>query len=345
VLLRFLATFAAAVSTSDSALFAQLPDEIVLQGSAASSRVSMRCQVKDYTGKWITVRTTAGSAEKRFPASEVVSVKTYESRSHRNAIKHFHNGDLKNAVEQFEATLHEEPRKWMRRELLAWLVRCALRDNDYITAGTRFRAVYSTDKDTRHIALAPLMWTDETIDGVTQTTASAWTRDPDEMMKLIGASILLNVPTEEKNADQVLKDLSRSIDDNIRMLATWQQRRFRIRANQIGVSDIKSWESRIPRLKPTLRSGPYFLLGQAHLLRKQYELAASVFLKLPIVYDSNHPITARACFEAARALETVGQRQQAVWVYQEVVDRYNLSQPSIAARVSIKELTQTAQKK
>jgi TolA-binding protein len=343
--LRNLITVAVAVSTST--LFAQFTDEVVLQGSAASSRVTMRCQVKEYTGKWIDVLTKAGSGEKRFPASEVVSVKTYETVSHRNAIKHFQTGNLKDAVKQFELTLHDEPRKWMRRELLGWLVRCALREGDYVTAATRFRSIYSSDKDTRHIALVPVMWTDETIDAITQTTASAWTRDADEIMKLIGASILLNVPTEEKDAEQILRDLSRSIDDNVRMLATWQMRRSRIRLNEIGGSDITSWESRIPRLKPTLRSGPYFLLGQAHLLRKQYELAAGVFLKLPIVYDSNHPITARACLEAARALQTIGQRQQAIWVYQEVVDRYGLSRQSIAARVSLKELTQaaTSQKK
>ena len=338
MLSRAVIIFVVMVFAGSSPLFAQFTDELVLQGSTASSRVTMQCQVKDYNGKWIEVLTNAGTGEKRFPASEVVSVKTYETQSHRDAIKHFHAGDLKKSNELFEATLHDESRQWMRRELLAWLVRCALRDEDYITAGTRFRAVYASDPDTRHVALAPLMWTDETIDGVTQATAAAWTRDDDPMMKLLGASILMNVPTEENNAQQLLQDLGRAIDGNVRSLATWQQRRVRIRANDIGDSDIQSWESRIPKLKPTLRSGPYFLLGQAHLLRQQYELAAGEFLKLPIVYDSDHPVTARSSFEAGRALETIGQRQQAAWVYQEVIDKYGLSKASIAARSSLKEL-------
>lgn len=324
---------------------AELPDEIVLQGASTSSRVTIRCLIKDYNGKWIDVLTETGSGEKRFPAAEVVAVRTYETPTHRNAIKSFHNGDLKTAIEQFETALHDESRKWMRRELLAWLVRCALRQHDYITAGARFRAIYASDTSTRHIQHAPLMWTDETIDAITHANAAAWTREDDPMMKLLGASILLNVPTAEKDAQQLLKDLGRSVDGNVRMLAAWQLRRLRIRLNEIGDSDIQSWESRIPKLKATLRSGPYFMLGQANRLRRQHELAAAAFLKLPIVYDSNHPITARACFEAARELETIGQRQEAARLYQEVVDRYGLSKASIEARLAIKEMINTQSQK
>jgi len=68
-----------------------------------------------------------------------------------------------------------------------------------------------------------------------------------------------------------------------------------------------------------LRAGGYYVLGQTFRRQQQPERAAAILLWLPLVYDSDRYLAARACFEAAELVESFGDRPQATNLYSEVV--------------------------
>lgn len=324
---------------------AQLTDEVVLQGSRSSSRITMKCRVLDFTGRILRARVAGATREQTFAADEIVSVRTPQTTAHDQGIEQLQAGDAVEAEVLLEKALDEEPRQWVRREILALLVRCALRRNDFARAGSRFRLLFASDEDTRHINLIPLKWGRDTVGGVSRSTAAAWLRDTDSVSQLLGSSLLLFDPQHGQVARDTLKQLSRKPPERIRQLAFWQQWRLRIAAGQVSDLDIEHRESALMKLEPILRAGPYFLLAEAFLVRQDFDIASATFLQIPLVYDSDHPISADALFEAGNAIRKNGLRVEAAQLYQEVMSRYAWSQAAKSARTSLDELIAEAAQK
>ena len=74
-----------------------------------------------------------------------------------------------------------------------------------------------------------------------------------------------------------------------------------------------------------LRAGPMYLLGRAASLASDSEQAAADWLWLPLVYNDDEYLAARACLEAADALSRLGRATEAETLYRELVERYGWS--------------------
>jgi len=323
----------------------EFTDQVVLQGATVSSRVTIQCEITDYTGESIVIRTATLKNERSFPVSQVVTVKTPKMASHERGLKHLDSGEYQQAEATLTQALTDEARRWMRREILADLIRCSLRQNRYAAAGTQFMRLYAADQTTRHIRLIPLVWDDVTLDQETRNTAAAWLKEKSAILRLIGASLLLSDPQHGESARTVLQALGQVPGQRIRLLAAWQAWRLKQKSSNVGDLELTRYETQIEELERYLQPGPWYLIGQAHLNRQEYDLAAAAFLRLPLVHDSDHPLTAQAMFNAARALEQIGFRSQATLLDQEVTDRYawspaaKLSQQALrkpVAKTSIK---------
>ena len=129
----------------------EFTDQVVLQGSTVSSRVTIQCEITDYTGEFIVLRTATTKNERRFPVSQIVSVKTPQMASHERGLKHLDDGAYEQAEAALTQALTDEARRWMRREVLADLIRCSLRQNRYAAAGTLFQRLYAADRTTRMV--------------------------------------------------------------------------------------------------------------------------------------------------------------------------------------------------
>ena len=282
----------------------------------------MRGRILDYTGRTLTIDRTVGRGRSTYPASEVVEVQTPQTASHTSGLKQFAAGRTSAAITDFEHALEAEPRAWVRREILAMLVRCHLRQGDYRRAASRFLAMTRSDPTTRHFGLIPLLWTAPPADAQLRADALRRLTEPDEVGRLWGASVLLLVAEQSDAAQAVLKRLAVSTDRRIRDLARAQQWRLRLRTGNIAGEELALWRTAIESMQPSLRSGPYFLLGTARYRRQEFDRAAIAFLWLPLVYDQDHRLAARACLAAADSLQRLGQRSQAITLYSEVVTRY-----------------------
>jgi tetratricopeptide (TPR) repeat protein len=332
---------AAVAHVSSQTVLAQFNDEVIQQGSTPGSRMTIRCQIIDYTGSKLTAQRAIGTKPFEIDSSDVITIRTAQTTSHKAGIQAFDEGKTRDAEFQFTEAINSEPRIWMRREILTLLVRCALKRNDYLTAGTRFQLLFESDPETAHMNLIPLLWNDAAVDGETRETAIAWLKDEKPVARLLAASWLFFDSGHSETSFAVLNELARTPGERTRQLASWQRRRMQVRSQDVTDSSLAHWDSTLMNLEPGLRSGPYFVLGRGYLVRQDFEIAAATFLKVPLIHDSEHPLSAECLLEAGRALTRIGLRGEATKLYSEILDRYSYAAVVGEARAELDQLTAT----
>jgi len=297
-------------------------DRVVLQRANLSARVTITGIIEDYTGAEISIRTEAGEPLRTYPSAEVIEIQTAQTDSQTRGLRLLADGHSEEAVREFDQALKQEPRIWVRREILAALVRCGLRQGDWVAAGTRFLALVKSDPKTRHFSLMPLIWAPETISRDARGAARLWLDGATEPARLIGASLLYDDAEWGKEARSALKPLSSSADSRVRSLAQMQAWREEALRGSPGVRQTAQWQRRVDELPEELRAGPSFLLGRAYAALRDYEMAAAAYLWLPLVDDHDFRLAARACLDAGRALEAIGQTIEAHTLFLEVSERF-----------------------
>lgn len=303
------------------------PDVVTLRGEGARSRITVRGRIVDYTGKSIVISTSSGKGQLVYRASRVVDISTPQSKAHVAGLKDFALGRYAEAGRHFEEALQGENRSWVRREILAMLVRCSLNRGEYASAGSRFALLVASDPTSRHFKLIPLTWASRPTDAALYDQARSWLSEADnEVERLLAAAIVLRDPRFTAAAQETLDELARSTDWSIRNLATAQLWRLRLDAGNLSAGELRRWQRRIENMPQQLRGGPYYLLGQGHLQRQEYDRAAAALLWLPLVYDHDRHLAARACLEAAEALAALGRPREAMTMYKEVVERFDGTQ-------------------
>jgi tetratricopeptide (TPR) repeat protein len=301
---------------------ARAQDKVILRRSNAAARLTVTGIVEDYTGTDLTIRVEGDESLKTFPSADVVEIQTAQHESHTRGLKLLSEGQVELAMRELEAAIKREPRTWVRREILAALVRCGLRRGDYSVAGARFLALLKSDISTRQFRIIPLVWAPEPIARETRAEAQTWMRGKVEAGRLMGASLLYDDLELKKESRGVLKELSSSTDSRVRVLAQAQAWREEALSGSPGRLQTAQWRQRIDEMPEDLRGGPNFLLGRAYLARHDYELAAATLLWLPLVDDHDFRLAARACLEAGAALDRIGQQAESRTLFREVTTRF-----------------------
>jgi len=297
-------------------------DKVVLQRPNLTSRLTISGLVIDYTGTEVSIRTDSGEPARTYPAAEVVEIQTAQVAAHTQGLKLLAEGKVDEAIRELESAVQKESRTWVRREILATIVRCGLRRGNYVLAGSRFLALLKSDPTTRDFRMIPLVWAPETISRDARAEARLWLAGQVEAGRLIGASLLYDDAESGVEARAVLKKLASSTDARVRPLAQMQAWRAEVFGGNPGRLQTAQWERRINELPEDLRAGPLYLLGRAYAMRHDYELAAATLLWLPLMDDHDFRLAARACLEASVALENIGQQAEARTLFQEVVERF-----------------------
>ena len=297
-------------------------DRVVLLLKGGKSRIAVTGIITDYTGTQITIRPRAGMAPKTYPASQVLEVQTSQSESHARGLELLADYRIESAALNFEKAIDLEPRKWVRRELLALVIQCETRLKDLAGAGLHFRLLVESDPTTKHFKLIPLLWIGENLNQESQNQATGWLLGNNDVYKLIGASWLLTNGKYGDLAANSLRELSKSSDQRVRQLARAQLWRQQLRGNDISLLELNRWQSRIEAMPEGLRGGPYYILGNGHLLRQEYDQAAAAFLWTALVFDFDHRLASRSCLQAADSMKKLGQLSEARNLYREVAVRF-----------------------
>jgi tetratricopeptide (TPR) repeat protein len=297
-------------------------DQVILQTEGTSSRLTLPCQIVDYTGERITVQFKTGPTQKTYPAEQVVEVRTAWLESHELGRKLLAERKLNEAAQALQSALVSEKRGWVQREILASLIRCSLRQGDRASAGSRFLKLLESDRTTRYFNLIPLVWASEQVPGAAKAQVRIWLTHELETTRLLGASLLLDDVNLGDSAAQELQTLQRGSDDRVRSLAQAQSWRLKLRALEIGDLELNRWDTRIHELPTALRGGPSYLLGRGWAMRREHERAATSLLWVALMDDTDPRLAARAGVEAAESLKRLGQPDDARRLLQEIATRF-----------------------
>ncbi|MEX1094444.1 MAG: tetratricopeptide repeat protein [Planctomycetales bacterium] len=289
-------------------------------------RITQKCTILNYDGREILIQTEAGREPVAYPASQVVEVETPWTAPHLQGRDLFSQGRFAEAAEAFHRALaaegNEPPRAWVRREILAMLVRCALATGDHPAARQRFDLLVASDRWTRHMGLIPLSWSSAPVAERDANDARALLEKPRDAARLMGASALLLDPKYGDLAQVEIRRLLSSPDPHVGALAAAQQWRLRRREGRLRPEELDDWRKRIEALPAALRGGPYYVLGGACLDRREYDRAATFLLWLPLASPADAHLAARAGVEAAEALVLIGRKPEAERVCRDVLRRF-----------------------
>jgi TolA-binding protein len=313
-------------------------DRLTLQPRDTLSPLSFTCEIVDYTLEAIVARPGVSPDVRRFPTDELLRVETVQTEAHREALAAFLRGELAEAEAGFRQALEDEPRAWMRREIRGWLIRCASRRRDRVTAASRFLEVVSEEPAAREFPLIPLVWGPALVDEAMRTAARSWLTDSREFARLIGASWLLLDPAFADLSRTELGRLSRSSPLRLAAQARAQLWRLRVAAADLSDNELSDWEHRIEQMPGEGRAGPYFVLGRALQRRSDYDRAVAAFLWLPTVCPEDEELTAEALVAAARASRSAARREDAERILAEVVQDYSWTAAAAEAEALRDEL-------
>lgn len=300
---------------------AEAEDRVTIRTETGVGNIIISGQVVDWTGDKIQIQ--SGGDLRQFDAAQVVDVQTVRLEKHVEGQKKLAAGQPDEANTSLREALAHEPRQWMRREILADLVKTDLARGDRASAATHFLSLIESDEATTYFDLIPLDWSTAPPEPKTVSPFRAWLESGnDDVRRLIGASALLFDPDQGALAVEVLNQLAVTTDRRVFTLARAQLWRRQVAKGDVPQAEIDRWISRMEEIPEKLRGGPHFLVGRAWSEVGNPERAASEFLWLPLVYDGDPRLTAEATVAAARELEKIGRTADAVVLYRETRSRF-----------------------
>ncbi len=264
--------------------------------------------VVEFTASELRLR-PVGGRDVVHSADQIVRIETTRSAAHDEAEALFSKLAWKESAERFADAIRGEQRPWVRREMLARMVRCYRAVGDGDSAGKVFLQLAGGSATSAQYASIPLAW--QAVDPlvVSQRQARAWLDAAgDSAANLIGASHLVATP-DAGDAMTALQRLTTDRDQRIALLAEAQ--RWRTTRAGVDESEITRRQAVVERIDVPLRGGPYFVLGQTLLAAGKTDQAVATLLRVPIGYADERSLCAASLDEATRALSAAGRTDEA----------------------------------
>lgn len=299
----------------------QAQDRVTYTPPGASRPLTVIGAVVDSTGRELTLRPASGATQRIDPES-IVEIQTVYEPSHLKGIELFAQGDVAAARSALHEALEREHRDWVDREILAWLVKCDLREQNLAGALESFRSLVKTDPLTRHWGQAPLAWAPATVSDQVRSEMRRWLKSTSPPERLLAASLLLLDPVSGEAADKELDTLARDPNPIVSAYSRAQLWRLDIARRNVSELALEDWRTQIDRLKPVLRAGPQYLLARGYEVRGELRRAAAEALWIPFVCHEPEALAARALLDAAESLQRTGLAEEAGVLQRELLARY-----------------------
>ena len=309
-------------------------DTAYITGSGGGqTRITGR--VLDYTGrelKWEHL----GGQQQSFPAEKVLRIETPCGRQQTDADALLAKNQFDRALGLYLKAVESEPRRWVRRQIIARIVGCYHALDQPQRAGEAFLLLIRDDPDTPYFDCIPLTWTPQQPPVDLELAARQWLGREEPAAQLLGASHLLS-GRDRPEALRLLRRLAAGTDRRIAGLALAQT--WRAEVATATAEQLDGWNRLIEQMPEPLAAGPYFVLGSARAQRQQPEQAALALLRVAILWPQQRLLAARALVEAGRALEKLDQGQEALRLYREAIRTYpEQTRPAAEAQSRLEEM-------
>ena len=297
-------------------------DRIVMRTSGGS-RIGLPCTILDYTGREVAYQTKQGTATRRLPRRDLIEVTTHYNPPHTEAREMLAKGQAKEAFAKLDAALDQENRAWVRREILATQVKCALWNGDRVTAGERFLAILDSDPNTLYFSLMPLSWSEEPPSEDLVRASRNWlTQTANSAAMLLAASHLLTDERHSTQALRTLKELARDGQLEIQRYGQIQLWRVKTLTEEISRDELFRWQRTFDDAGDALGGGSRYIVGTAWQRRHDDVAAAAAWLWLPLMANEDRWLAAQAAWNAAQALDRAGQKHEASALNKEIAHRF-----------------------
>jgi tetratricopeptide (TPR) repeat protein len=260
-----------------------------------------------------------GGRQQSFPADSVLSIETQYSRSQTDADALFAQGQFDQALALYRQALEDEPRRWVRRQIVARLVWCCRGLGQPDQAGEAFLLLIRDDPQTNYFDSIPLEWMPRQPSVATEQAARRWLESQQPAAVLLGASHLMTT-SARLDALAKLRELAAGADRQVAQLALAQS--WRAAVASAKEQEIDAWDRAIEQIPERLAAGPYFVLGLARSNRQQWEEAALALMRAAILYPQQRALSAQSLLHAGRALEELGRAREALRLYRELIRDY-----------------------
>ncbi len=300
-------------------------ETVIRKAGSQGGRMALNGEILDYNRRELIIRVKSPDSIQQIPEDQIIDVQPYLLEPHRKAEEALAEQNYPQARELAQEALPLEKRNWVRREILALMIRIARQERNWQTAAIHFEAMLESNRETRHRDLMPLMWRQETLSSLDRDFATRELDSGQAELRLISASWLLEVPGWEGRAAQVLKELLVHPEDSVRHWARCQLWRVRLREGNISDGDLRQWERQLRNLPESHWAGPMFVLAQGYEQRVQPEQAAARYLWIPIMDPRQSDLAGSALLKAADLLTSIGQTDAAQRLRLEAQDRFATS--------------------
>ncbi|MBI3465405.1 MAG: hypothetical protein HY000_20470 [Planctomycetes bacterium] len=330
---------AAPTMSAEDAVYFSSPDR-------ESARTKITGEVVELTGTEVRIR-SPGGGERKFPADRVVEVVTKRTPEQLAGNALLAEGEYQQALSKFRAALADgnEQRGWVRREIVAQIVRCYMGLGQTTAASDAFLNLVRSDPATRSFDCIPLAWLPAQASQELQSAAQKWLKHEESnstataTARLLGASHLLATPQR----DVAVAELQRLAgNDDVRIAALAKAQLWNSRLATAAEGDLRKWSTAIEQMPELVRAGPYFVLGRALARKQRFEQAATTLLRVPILYPADRELAARSLVEAGACLQQLQQSQEAGSLYREVLDRHRASAAAAEAQTRLAALAESA---
>lgn len=309
-------------------------DRVTYVPAGLSGTITAAGEILNVTGIRLTLQQGTGDSI-IIPADDVRSIETLYDPAHQRGREQFLAGQTAAATISLREALEREKREWVRREILALLCQCSLRDSDPARAVTLFRQIIDTDPSTRSWGIAPLAWSPATLPAALRSEALVSLTSARPADRLIAASLLLLDGAQGTEARRVMQDLARDTNPRIADYSRSQLWRMDLARREVTEVTLDNWREQIARMPAELRGGPQYLLSKGCESTGNLRAAAAEALWIPYVYSNNEPLSSRALLEAGEALEKTGLVAEARVAYQELLVRYGVFPEAALARTRL----------
>jgi len=320
------------------AIPAPAQDIVTIAAGSEGGSTKIGGRVLDYNGRQLRMQ-LAGGLEKTFPADKVLDIETHYAQHHLDADAAMAGGRFQDALALYQKAVEveAEPRRWVRRQIVAGRVRCYRALGRADRAGEEFLLLIRDDPQTPYFDCIPLAWLPRQPSVSVEQAARQWLLREEPAAVLLGASYLLTT-RQRPQATAKLRVLAAGADLCIAQLATAQW--WRAAAADADPAQLETWSRAIEQMPEPLRAGPYFVLGNAFLSQKQWQPAALALMRVPILYPRHRALAAQSLADAARAVEQLGQDAEARQLYGELIRDYSEQTAPVAeAKSRVEEMT------
>ncbi len=275
-----------------------------------------RGTILDYTGEALTLG-LSGDRQEKIPTQRVVSYQTTMVPEHTLGDQLFAQDRFAEAVVSYQRAAEQDTRTWVRRILMAQMVQCRTNMQQLDRAGELFRWILRSDPTTQLLDAMPLAWSTTQTPPDLLEPAREWLKLEDEpLMNVMAASWLMG----SADRPQALDTLTRLADSDALPAAQLAKTQlWRVQLVTASVEDIAAWERQLAELAPSLRAGPYYLIGQGWARHGRREAAALALMRVPILFPENKDLAAESLLAAGEQLEKMGDPAGAAAIYRELL--------------------------